>query len=1106
MKPFITTFYSFKGGVGRTTLLANVGARLALDGKKVLLWDLDLEAPGLHRIAALTPKAMPKEGFLEWLKAWQGGGARLPLPKARIKSLLQRIRPCPAAAGLEILPAHGEKADFATLYEDIDWHALLVREPARGVHLFAGLLGALAEAGGYHHILLDARTGITDLGGLMGALLPDATVLVGNYARQSSAGLLYVYQALQPAVEGRLKQRERALERLLVASPVPQDQASARKLRAAAWGEAFALGERAAWTEIPFDSRLLFGEELFVLTEPTAPIALRYAEVATRIDDLRQSRELEEAAKTRLEQSHVSLDGGVHGTSKVDGKLTIGQRFEERVARLLALLDYKVEREQLVGPNRVDLVARKRAGFREECYLVECKDWRKPVPKSELEKFRSWLDDPAARALHAEGMFVAAAGYAPAALTYARGQGIHALTPGDLERSLFDFTPYLERIRRQFEADPLARTYVAQRVLLEGEPEDLEGVEALAHATAWAGGEGKRLWLVLGDYGTGKSAFFKRLGYELARNALDDPEAPIPLAIDLKRFPNAIRLESLLQDHLRESLGWHGNPEIFLHLLAAGRLVLLLDAFDEMGTAAVRRSIEEQFRQLATPAARSGETPRANRVLITCRTHFFRDQQQVKRTAAGGLADHLVSHDSALGRVARGFDAAIDELPPFNDAQIDDYMTRRLGAERAAEARAFIERTYDLPNLATRPVMLEMMVTSLPELMAAGGRITPARLYFEYTGQWLRDHSGNHLHTTQEQRLRLLERLAFELWGAERHQIHHLRLIQLLEGYPDEILAGIDLQRIDLELRTAAFLTRTGDGHYSFSHKSFREFFYARHLLDTLRQGPEPLAAALATAALTPECVGFLADLMEEKDFPPLAEGTRGILAEPYRARISENALRLAYHHAAARAAGAGDEVMPLPDGMKPLMPEAPRLEGARLGEAALPFAWLAGAQLAEADLHAAELSGARLDGADLHGARLDHARLEHATLDGARLTKASLRFIAARHASLRAADLSGSDLTAARLTDTRCESVDLRGANLHGARLARAGLDGARWEGAELTALTLPGAAGEPPPLPRTPSRPRPRLRLGHGGLVTSAAFSNDGLRIVTASHDNTA
>ena len=44
----VVTFYSYKGGVGRTLALANIGVLLAKRGKRVLLMDWDLEAPGLE--------------------------------------------------------------------------------------------------------------------------------------------------------------------------------------------------------------------------------------------------------------------------------------------------------------------------------------------------------------------------------------------------------------------------------------------------------------------------------------------------------------------------------------------------------------------------------------------------------------------------------------------------------------------------------------------------------------------------------------------------------------------------------------------------------------------------------------------------------------------------------------------------------------------------------------------------------------------------------------------------------------------------------------------------------------------------------------------------
>src|ERR1700691_2875410 len=48
----IYTFYSYKGGVGRTMALANVAALLAKWGHSVLVADWDLEAPDLERFFA----------------------------------------------------------------------------------------------------------------------------------------------------------------------------------------------------------------------------------------------------------------------------------------------------------------------------------------------------------------------------------------------------------------------------------------------------------------------------------------------------------------------------------------------------------------------------------------------------------------------------------------------------------------------------------------------------------------------------------------------------------------------------------------------------------------------------------------------------------------------------------------------------------------------------------------------------------------------------------------------------------------------------------------------------------------------------------------------
>lgn len=66
----VVTFYSFKGGVGRTFALCDVAVYLARWGYRVLCVDLDLEAPGLTRYFNGSLKDNNCPGMLEVLDAW----------------------------------------------------------------------------------------------------------------------------------------------------------------------------------------------------------------------------------------------------------------------------------------------------------------------------------------------------------------------------------------------------------------------------------------------------------------------------------------------------------------------------------------------------------------------------------------------------------------------------------------------------------------------------------------------------------------------------------------------------------------------------------------------------------------------------------------------------------------------------------------------------------------------------------------------------------------------------------------------------------------------------------------------------------------------------
>ena len=66
----VITFYSFKGGVGRSMALANIACLLAHKQKKekgqnVLMIDWDLDAPGLHHFFRKFGVSSSKKGLVE---------------------------------------------------------------------------------------------------------------------------------------------------------------------------------------------------------------------------------------------------------------------------------------------------------------------------------------------------------------------------------------------------------------------------------------------------------------------------------------------------------------------------------------------------------------------------------------------------------------------------------------------------------------------------------------------------------------------------------------------------------------------------------------------------------------------------------------------------------------------------------------------------------------------------------------------------------------------------------------------------------------------------------------------------------------------------------
>lgn len=176
----VVTFYSYKGGVGRSFTLSNIAILLARWGHRVLTIDWDLEAPGLHEYFAPLLAVPPDVGLVDIVDDFVAGGVR---PTSAYVTHLDA-----GEAGVVDLLAAGRQDDgYARRVQGIDWAELYERG-------FADVLEQCRKdwVAKYDFVLIDSRTGWADIASICTAHLPDLLVVVFTANEQSVNGAVAV--------------------------------------------------------------------------------------------------------------------------------------------------------------------------------------------------------------------------------------------------------------------------------------------------------------------------------------------------------------------------------------------------------------------------------------------------------------------------------------------------------------------------------------------------------------------------------------------------------------------------------------------------------------------------------------------------------------------------------------------------------------------------------------------------------------------------------------------------------------------------------------------------------------------------------------------------
>ena len=213
-----------------------------------------------------------------------------------------------------------------------------------------------------------------------------------------------------------------------------------------------------------------------------------------------------------------------------------------------------------------------------------------------------------------------------------------------------------------------------------------------------------------------------------------------------------------------------------------------------------------------------------------------------------------------------------------------------------------IRRDNKLGDLSKRLLLLVMIT----DIYTAGvefkkGQWNTARLYDEYTRLWLKNEASKSvLHWRDKSEL--LEEVAWEIFTAklpstlaygdtQKVTISHSEISSLFARLDAQGRYNLQLASVVEDICSHSCLGTSGET-YHFTHRSFHEYFVARHVIRSIQSNRERALDAL-NQGLPVEIATFLKDMLQLiTSEPDKVEIITKNLTEVYKGALGDNSAR----------------------------------------------------------------------------------------------------------------------------------------------------------------------------------------------------------------------
>ena len=408
-------------------------------------------------------------------------------------------------------------------------------------------------------------------------------------------------------------------------------------------------------------------------------------------------------------------------------------------------------------------------------------------------------------------------------------------------------------------------------------------IPALPYLEDWArdAAANHRVLAILGGFGMGKTVIVQWLADKLS----GDVDGPTPIYLDFRRListSDAGRpIISELSDIVFQAIGRNAaervDAEKLIKMIRSEPCVVIFDGLDEIGNrigrvhaAALYRQLLELIPREAWQAdSRNEVAPDWNacptRIIVTCRTHFFRSLAEERSTfALGDRGDHRLRASIRTLHMA-----------PLGTEAIKELFIKSLGEEEGQRTLEIIQKIHDLPGLAQRPIMARYISEIAGGLLLrhrGGEVINIATVYEELFNRALERDSEKVPMLTTSDRVEILKALALHLHEQGAQELDVSSLESWFDGFALNT-PGIELTLkaggtgarglLQTELRNASFLVRVRDDRFVFAHTSFFEYFLGLALRDAVLDGK---VATLANNPLSRETIEFCFASVKQKN------------------------------------------------------------------------------------------------------------------------------------------------------------------------------------------------------------------------------------------------